>query len=55
MTNNEYLIKYLTPLINEYLSNGGLFNPEHMNHEELRNLLIEIREYLTQIYFGVEE
>ena len=54
MTNNEYLIKYLTPLINEYLSNGGLFNPEHMNHEELRNLLMEIREYLTQIDFEVE-
>jgi len=38
----------------EYLSNGGLFNPESMNHEEVRNLLIEIREYLMQIDFEVE-
>jgi hypothetical protein len=34
--------------ITEYLANGGLFNPEHMNHEEVRNLLIEIREYLMK-------
>jgi hypothetical protein len=40
--------------ITEYLSNGGLFNPEHMNHEEVRNLLMEIREYLMQIDFEVE-
>jgi hypothetical protein len=46
--------EYITNRINEYLSNGGLFNPEHMNHEEVRNLLIEIREYLMQIDFGVE-
>jgi hypothetical protein len=34
--------------INEYLSNGGLFNPEHMNHEEVRNLLIEIRDNIVK-------
>jgi hypothetical protein len=44
MTNNEYL----TNRINEYLSNGGLFNPEHMNHEEVRNLLMEIRDNIVK-------
>jgi hypothetical protein len=46
--------EYINNRITEYLANGGLFNPEHMNHEEVRNLLMEIREYLTQIDFGVE-
>ena len=26
--------------IKEYLLNGGLFNPEYMNHEQVRDLLI---------------
>ena len=47
--------EYITNRITEYLSNGGLFNPESMNHEEVRNLLMEIREYLMQIDFGVED
>lgn len=27
--------------ITEYLSNGGLFNPENMNHDAVRDLLID--------------
>ena len=30
--------------INEYLSAGGLFNPEMMEHEKVRDMLIEIRD-----------
>jgi hypothetical protein len=40
--------EYITNRITEYLSNGGLFNPEHMNHEEVRNLLIEIRDNIVK-------
>lgn len=29
--------------IEEYLSNGGLFNPELMDHDKVRDLLIECR------------
>ena len=32
--------------INEYLSAGGLFNPEVMEHNKVRDLLIDIRKYL---------
>lgn len=32
--------------IREYLSVGGLFNPEMMDHEKVRNLLLEIKDYL---------
>lgn len=33
--------------ITEYLSNGGLFNPELMEHTKVRDLLIECRELLS--------
>lgn len=36
----------LTRRINEYLSAGGLFNPELMEHEKVRDLLMDIRDYL---------
>lgn len=34
--------------ITEYLSAGGLFNPELMDHQTVRDGLIEIREHLDQ-------
>jgi len=34
--------------ITEYLSNGGLFNPEYMNHDKVRDLLMDLREYLYE-------
>ena len=27
--------------ITDYLSNGGLFNPEYMEHEKIRRLLMD--------------
>lgn len=34
--------------ITQYLSVGGFFNPEMMEHEKVRNLLIEIRDVLRK-------
>jgi hypothetical protein len=33
--------------ITNYLSNGGLFNPESMEHDKVRKLLIDCRQYLA--------
>lgn len=38
----------LTNRITEYLSRGGLFNPEIMEHDKVRDLLIDIRDYLNE-------
>lgn len=35
--------------IKEYLSSGGLFNPELMEHEKVRDLIIECREELSSL------
>ena len=43
MTNRA---KELSDRITEYLSLGGLFNPELMEHDKVRDLLIDIRNYL---------
>jgi uncharacterized protein (DUF2164 family) len=32
--------------ITEYLSMGGLFNPDLMDKEEVNRLLIDVRDYL---------
>ena len=32
--------------VTEYLSNGGLFNPELMDHEAVRNILIDARDVI---------
>jgi hypothetical protein len=38
--------------ITEYLAGGGLFNPELANHDAVRELLIETRDYfLSQTYW----
>jgi hypothetical protein len=42
MTEREQLIEN----INEYLTNGGLFNPELMDHFAVRDLFVSIRDYL---------
>lgn len=34
--------------ITEYLLTGGLFNPELANHDAVRDLLIECREFLNE-------
>ncbi len=34
--------------ITNYLSSGGLFNPELMEHQKVRDLLIDAREAITK-------
>jgi hypothetical protein len=41
-------IKELVGRITEYLSAGGLFNPELMDHDKVRDLLIDCREALCE-------
>ena len=36
--------KEVSERITEYLSNGGLFNPELMDHAKVRDLLIDFRD-----------
>ena len=38
----------LADKITEYLANGGLFNPELMDHGAVRDLLIECKEALYE-------
>lgn len=33
--------------ITDYLSTGGLFNPEMADHRKVRDLLIDIRDYMA--------
>ena len=40
--------KQLADRITEYLAIGGLFNPELANHAAVRDLLIDIRQHLTE-------
>lgn len=35
--------------IQDYLANGGLFNPEMMEHDKVRALLLDCREALVQV------
>ena len=35
--------------VNEYLGAGGLFNPEHMDHQRVSDLLIECRSELERL------
>lgn len=41
--------KHAIQTITEYLSNGGLFNPEMMDHDRVRNLLMECRDSLIEL------
>jgi len=42
-------VQNLITRITDYLSMGGLFNPELANHLAVRDLLIECREVLNDI------
>lgn len=35
--------------VTEYLANGGLFNPEFMDHEAVRHILIDARDVIEII------
>jgi len=41
-------IKELVDRITQYLSAGGLFNPELMEHQKVRDLLIDCRKALNE-------
>lgn len=48
---NEYIEgqpwhRHVPVRVTEYLSNGGLFNPELMDHEAVRNMLIDARDVI---------
>lgn len=34
---------------NEYLVNGGFFNPESMQHDRVRDLIIDVRDRLASL------
>lgn len=36
-------------LINEYLQHGGLFNPESMDHDKVRDLIIRCRDEIERL------
>jgi len=38
--------KELLARISDYLQSGGLFNPEMMEHDKVRALILDIRAYL---------
>ena len=44
MNNQQSLINRIT----NYLELGGLFNPEHMEHDKVRALLMDCRDYLVK-------
>ena len=47
----------LIKAINGYLLSGGMWNPEMANHDNVRDLLIECRDYMQQeetFEFGVQ-
>lgn len=44
---SEKLKAALSARITNYLRNGGLFNPEHMEHNKVRDLLIDCRVVLA--------
>ena len=46
--------KPLLARITDYLSGGGLFNPEFANHDAVRDLLIECRDALAQQWQPIE-
>ena len=35
--------------INEYLYTGGLFNPELADHDKVRMLILDCRDYIEQL------
>jgi hypothetical protein len=41
----------LTERITQYLCVGGLWNPESMDHDKVRDLLIDCREHLTKVQY----
>lgn len=51
MKTNEYIQFQIA----DYLSNGGLFNPEMMEHEKVRDLIIDCRDLVESQQREIEE
>jgi hypothetical protein len=45
-------VKDVCDRITQYLSVGGLFNPELMEHQKVRDLLIDARSVLSEVSNG---
>lgn len=43
------LVREMIERFDEYLGNGGFFNPEAMSHEGVRDLIIDCRDLLEEI------
>ena len=41
-------------MINDYLGNGGFFNPEHMDHQLVRDLLLECRKEIVRLQYDLD-
>ncbi|NDD52348.1 hypothetical protein EBZ39_00450 [bacterium] len=42
----------ITDRITDYLASGGFFNPEHMEHEKVRALLVDCRDVIETLRRG---
>lgn len=54
MASNESVVAELRRRITDYLSLGGLFNPELAHHDKLRDLLIDCRDALEPLIAQLE-
>lgn len=45
----------LTALVNNYLSNGGFFNPELMEHDKVRDMVIALRDEIERLVIDQAE
>lgn len=51
MTDEVEQIMNVTDRIDQYFDVGGLFNPEHMEHEKVRELLWDARSYIKELEY----
>lgn len=50
MTSEESTeLRHITERIKEYLCLGGLFNPELMEHDKVRDMILEIRDTILSV------
>lgn len=46
--------KELNERITDYLANGGQFNPEYMDHDKVRDLLMDVQTYLQHHHPSID-
>lgn len=52
--NTDMAMTKAVEMINDYLGNGGFFNPEHMDHQLVRELLMECRREILELKHEME-